>query len=60
MQTKTTPYIILPFKFERFANQKVLVVNECGEFMFLQDRDFRRFVSYDLGAKEDLFLDLKE
>ena len=37
----------------------MLVVNEVGEFIFLDRETFERFVSYDLDPASDLFLDLK-
>lgn len=53
------PYIILPFNFLRFRENLVLLVNMVGEYLFLPDADFERFVTQNLNRKSDLFLQFK-
>ncbi len=52
-------YQLLPFRFERFKNNKVFISNECGEFIFLTPEHFSDMVSYKLDKKSSVFLDLK-
>ena len=52
-------YKILPFRFSRFNGKKVLVVNECGEFLFLDKQQFDDMVNYKLSLDSDVFLNLK-
>jgi His-Xaa-Ser system radical SAM maturase HxsB len=53
------PYILLPFRFAPFPGRRLLVVNEAGEYLFL-DRDlFERFVTYRLEPDSPVFMDLK-
>ncbi len=51
-------YYILPFRFKRFKNLR-LMVNEAGDYHFISIDDFNRFINYGLNAKEELYLDLK-
>jgi len=52
------PYIILPYHFERFEND-VLLVNIAGEFIFISDHEFDKFRRYELKKGEVTFLNLK-
>ena len=55
----SSPYIILPFRFSRFPNRLILIVNEAGEFKFIHSDTFEELINYQLkpGSKE--FLELK-
>jgi hypothetical protein len=55
----TERYTLLPFRFGPFPGKRMLVVNEVGEFIFLDRETFERLVSYDLEPGSDIFLDLK-
>jgi len=55
----TEPYVLLPFHFGHLRPERLLVVNEAGEFVFLDPEDFARFVEYRLQPGSPLFLDLK-
>ena len=54
-----TAYRLLPFRFLRFDDARTLAVNETGEFHFLDNDDFARFVHRDLSSSSDVYLDLK-
>lgn len=51
-------YSILPFQFKRF-NDDVLLVNECGDFLFLNKQEFDLFVRHILDEKTEIFYNLK-
>src|SRR5262245_28469826 len=53
------PYFFLPFRFERFSESEVLIVNETGEHLFLSALDFGRFTERKVQPDEDVYLDLK-
>jgi uncharacterized protein len=55
----TERYTLMPFRFSLMPGKRMLVVNEVGEFIFLDWETFERFVSYDLDPASDVFLDLK-
>ncbi len=59
MSVETEPYVLLPFHFKRFPNSKILIVNEVGEYQFLEPNLFDNLVSYRLDPKSKVFLDLK-
>jgi His-Xaa-Ser system radical SAM maturase HxsB len=50
--------MILPYRFMRFG-QDVLLVNEAGEYIFLSENNFSRLRNYQLGNKDEVFLNLK-
>ncbi len=52
-------YLLLPFRFCRFPGKPVLLVNEVGEYIFLDTEAFERIISYRLDRSEPIFLDLK-
>lgn len=58
-QNTSTPYLVFPFRFMRFQKQKLLLVNEVGEYLFLKTEDFDKLLSYNLNPQSDIFLDLK-
>lgn len=51
-------YQLLPFRFERFDDEKYLLVNEVGEYIFLSNEDFQIFVDGKLDEQSELFYDL--
>lgn len=51
----TNRYTILPFRFERFSNEEVLLTNDVGEYIFLSTSDFNKFVKYELNPESDIF-----
>lgn len=38
-------YTILPFQFERTSNNDILLVDECGDFTFLPEKEFNLFLT---------------
>ncbi|MDD3012558.1 MAG: His-Xaa-Ser system radical SAM maturase HxsB [Candidatus Gastranaerophilales bacterium] len=52
-------YKLLPFRFTRFDNNQVLLCNEVGEFIFITDDEFDRFIKFQLDPTETVFLNLK-
>ena len=59
MSAVTERYTLMPFRFSPVASNRMLVVNEVGEFIFLDRETFERFVFYDLDPASGVFLDLK-
>ena len=53
------PYQLLPFRFQAFDNENMLLVNEVGEFLFLSKENFSNMISYKLDTANNIFLDLK-
>lgn len=51
-------YRFLDFRFKRFG-QYILLVNDIGEYQFLQENEFKSFVNKRLDTKSDLFLNLQ-
>lgn len=51
-------YQILPFRFSRFDNEHYLLTNDVGEYIFLKNDDFAKFVSGNLDPRSDLFFDI--
>lgn len=51
-------YQLLPFRFERFNDTEYLLTNEVGEYIFLQNEDFHRFVNGEMDIHSDLFMTL--
>lgn len=52
-------YQLLPFRFERFNDTEYLLTNEVGEYIFLQNEDFHRFVNGEMDVHSDLFYDIE-
>ena len=42
-------YLLLPFEFKRRKNGDVLLVNECGDYVFLCDSDFEKLTAKSFG-----------
>jgi uncharacterized protein len=52
-------YRLLPFRFMRWTDQELLLVNEVGEFLFLDIDCFRDLVKHQLSAQHPRYNDLK-
>lgn len=52
-------YTIMPFRFERFNNERVLLTNDVGEFTFLSNEDFHHFIDQSLDIHSDVFYELQ-
>ncbi|MFI3328303.1 MAG: His-Xaa-Ser system radical SAM maturase HxsB [Rikenellaceae bacterium] len=52
-------YQLLPFRFERFNADEYLLTNEVGEFIFLNNSDFKDLVDNNLDVESDLFYDIE-
>ena len=50
---------MLPFQFARFPEHDVLMVNECGEFLFLEENRFDSLVRHEVDESSEDFLNLK-
>lgn len=51
-------YTILPFNFKHFGSD-LLLVNECGDFIFITDNEFKEFISYKLSNNSDTYYNLQ-
>ena len=51
-------YQLLPFRFERFNDEEYLLTNDVGEYIFLHEDDFHKFVNGELDEHSDLFYDI--
>ena len=58
LKTKCRPYCFLPFFFRR-RNGQVLLVNQGGDYLVLDEGEFHRFVQHELVSQEVLYRDLK-
>ena len=56
---RPTGYNLLPFRFMRFDPSRYVLVNEVGEFLFLDEGTFRSFASKTLSTDSSHYLDLK-
>jgi len=52
-------YQLLPFRFIRLDKDMVFITNEVGEFLFISNEDFEKFISYKLHNNNQTYLDLK-
>jgi len=59
MKNPSIPYRILPFRFLRYNERELLLVNDVGEFIFSDVNNFERLITYDLDSGCQFFLDLK-
>jgi len=59
MSAYSLPYQILPFQFIRMPQEEILIVNEVGEFIFLDVRAFQEVIDYKTDPHSELFLNLK-
>lgn len=51
-------YQILPFRFARFNDSEYLLTNDVGEYIFLRNDDFEKFINKGLDVKSTVFQDL--
>jgi len=51
-------YQILPYRFERLEDN-VFLSNEIGEYVFLSNQDFNKFITHDLHSGDLAFKNLK-
>ena len=51
-------YQILPFRFTRFNDSEYLLTNDVGEYIFLSNEDFEKFINKELDVKSTVFQDL--
>src|SRR3989339_660215 len=52
-------YTLLPFRFTRFNKNEVFISNECGEYTFISNDNFRQLTDFNLDVNSDIFLNLK-
>lgn len=52
-------YRLLPFQFRHVSADNVLLVNECGDFVFLDHETFDRLVRHQLSETDEKFFTLK-
>ena len=52
-------YQLLPFRFARFNEEEYLLSNDVGEYIFLKNDDFHKFVNGELDPSSDLFYDIE-
>jgi len=52
-------YKFLPFRFERLNREEIFLSNEVGEFYFISNEEFQKFINYMLNTSSQTFLDLK-
>ena len=51
-------YQILPFRFDRFNESEYLLTNDVGEYIFLSNEDFDKFINKELDTKSMVFQDI--
>ena len=49
---------LLPFLFKNF-NDDILIVNQCGDFLFISREDFEILLRNEISKNSDLYLKLK-
>ena len=52
-------YQLLPFKFQPFDENKILMVNKTGEHYLIDHNDFESFIGKNLSSEASTYLDLK-
>lgn len=50
---------LLPFSFQKEENNQVLLVNQCGDFLFVTSEDFESILSNQIIRESDLYYQLK-
>src|SRR5262245_25327041 len=58
-QRRDAPYQLLPFRFMRFDDCSLILVNESGENVFLDEATFQDFVGHRLASDTTAYYDLK-
>ena len=51
-------YQIFPFRFARFNDSEYLLTNDVGEYIFLSNEDFKKFINKELDTKSMVFQDI--
>ena len=51
-------YFFLPFRFARFNESEYLLTNDVGEYIFLSNDNFGKFINKELDTKSALFQDI--
>lgn len=51
-------YTILPFRFARFNDAEYLLTNDVGEYIFLCNDDFNKFIHYQLDPHSEILQDI--
>ena len=51
-------YQILPFRFSRFNDSEYLLTNDVGEYIFMSNDNFEKFINKELDTKSTLFQDI--
>jgi sulfatase maturation enzyme AslB (radical SAM superfamily) len=57
-RVKCPSYFLLPFHFERLNDQKEIIVNEVGDYLFCKTGTARKIVDRDINPTNDLYPDL--
>src|SRR6266508_1402225 len=52
-------YGLLPFQFLQFDDQRKIVVNDVGEYLYVDNADFEDFVGHKLDPASNVYLNLK-
>jgi His-Xaa-Ser system radical SAM maturase HxsB len=50
---------LLPFQFLQFDDERKIIVNEVGEYLFLNNDEFNSFVTHALDQSSDVYYNLK-
>ncbi|KQC08080.1 MAG: hypothetical protein APR62_05465 [Smithella sp. SDB] len=50
---------LLPFQFSRFDNNDYLLVNESGEYIFINKEEFNKLINENLTSESPYYYDLK-
>jgi len=58
-QSSSNDYKLLPFRFMRFDPSEYILVNECGEYIFLDLPTLNKFVDHSLEPNSTPYNDLK-
>ena len=51
-------YQILPFRFTHFNDSEYLLTNDVGEYIFLSNEDFEKFINKELDVQSTVFQDI--
>lgn len=51
-------YQIMPFRFARFNEAEYLLTNDVGEYIFLSNKNFEKFINKELDTKSTVFQDI--
>ena len=59
MEGNRGAYTLLPFQYKRWDRDNFLMVNECGDYDFIDYDDFSALIGHDLSSDKAIFRDLK-